>query len=199
MVKYFTPTEVSLHNSRTDIWVSYLDDDLIKPILAAAGTDISHWFDPKTGDLKTHIDPITLTRVPYTPHGRFLHVPPPYPTSDWPNDFVVPWWKDKRYQIGKLTKKARTIKITNALTRIEDIIEVCSEETMLAILDRYLQCNAHAASYTWKYANEVLDLDKTLEENGISDQDDMLEELLLNVDDFIPEILLYYNDDLTEA
>lgn len=24
MVKYYTPTEVSLHNSETDLWVSYL-------------------------------------------------------------------------------------------------------------------------------------------------------------------------------
>lgn len=77
--------------------------------------------------------------------------------------------------------------------------KVCSEETMLDILERYLECNAHAASYTWRYADEVLDMDKTLEENGIADKDDMLEELLLNVDKFIPEILLYYNDDLTEA
>ncbi|VDL59339.1 unnamed protein product [Hymenolepis diminuta] len=169
------------------------------PILTAGGTDISHWFDSKTGDLRSHIDPITFARVPYTPYGRFLHVPPPYPTSDWPNDFVVPWWKDKSYQIGKLTKKARTIKVINTLSLTEDIIEVCSEETMLDILERYLECNAHAASYTWRYADEVLDMDKTLEENGIADKDDMLEELLLNVDNFIPEILLYYNDDLTEA
>ena len=42
-------------------------------------------------------------------------------------------------------------------------------------------------------------MNKTLEENGIVDEDRLLEELLLNVDDFIPEILLYYNDDLTEA
>lgn len=70
---------------------------------------------------------------------------------------------------------------------------------MLEILARYMSCNSHAASYTWKYADEVLDMNKTLEENGIPDQDAMLEDLFLNVDDFIPEILLYYNDDLTEA
>jgi len=26
--------------------------DLVQPIADAAGTDISHWFDPKTGDVK---------------------------------------------------------------------------------------------------------------------------------------------------
>lgn len=96
----------------------------MKPILAAAGTDISHWFDAKTGDVRTYIDPITHCRVPYTPYGRFLHIPPPYPTTDWRNDFVTPWWKDKSYLIGKLTKKTRTIRIVNTLARIEDTIDV---------------------------------------------------------------------------
>ncbi len=79
------------------------------------------------------------------------------------------------------------------------LFQVCCEETMTDILVRYLQCNAHAASYTWKFAKRCLDMEKTLEENGIPDEDAELEELLLNVDDFIPEIFLYYNDDLTEA
>lgn len=70
---------------------------------------------------------------------------------------------------------------------------------MLDILTRYLLCNAHAASYTWKYGQNVLDMNKTLTENGIPDEEELLEDLLLNVDDFIPELLLYYNDDLTEA
>lgn len=67
------------------------------------------------------------------------------------------------------------------------------------ILVRYLQDNAHAASYTWKFAKCVLDMEKTLCENGIPDQDGELEELLLNTRDFIPELFLYFNDDLTEA
>lgn len=214
--------------------------------MAAGGTDISHWFDSKTGDLRTHIDPVTFVRVPYTPCGRFLHVPPPYPTSDWRNDFITPWWQDKSHMIGCLTKKARTIRVINTLSRDESNFEVihysatlsiksemiinqtsfffifkikyrlkfnqlgkiqlvqfatqvCSEDTMLDILSRYLPWNAHAASYTWKHAGDVLDMNKTLEENGIKDEDSLLEELLLNVDDFIPELLLYYNDDLTEA
>jgi len=32
--------------------------------------------------------------------------------------------------------------------------QVCSEETMIEILNRYLLYNTHAASYTWKYNGE---------------------------------------------
>lgn len=82
---FYTPNEVSLHNTLKDIWVSYLGkvydltplceeyagkkkvkksmlavglrcscflgDLLLKPIIASAGKDISHWFDKKTGDV----------------------------------------------------------------------------------------------------------------------------------------------------
>jgi hypothetical protein len=52
--------------------------------------------------------------------------------------------------------------------------QVPSEEVIREIRDRYLDYNWHASSYTWKvllpkdgdHAFTVLDLDKTLEENG---------------------------------
>jgi cytochrome b involved in lipid metabolism len=63
---YFTPAEVAVHNTHTDCWVSFLgrvfdltnvvaDNEgiLTQPIVAAAGADISHWFDSKTGDVRT--------------------------------------------------------------------------------------------------------------------------------------------------
>ena len=31
-------------------------NELIAPILAVAGQDISHWFNSRTGDIKTHVD-----------------------------------------------------------------------------------------------------------------------------------------------
>ena len=34
---------------------------LCVPLIEAAGTDISHWFDPKTKDPKTFVDPCKLT------------------------------------------------------------------------------------------------------------------------------------------
>ena len=68
--RYYTPNEVALHNTPSDLWVSFLgkvydltdlvkanlDNDLIAPILAVAGQDISQWFNARTGDIKTHFD-----------------------------------------------------------------------------------------------------------------------------------------------
>ena len=60
--RYYTPSEVSRHNQHNDCWVSFfygvydmtklLSDNQAKqgalcvPIAKAAGTDITHWFDP---------------------------------------------------------------------------------------------------------------------------------------------------------
>ena len=60
--RYYTPKEVALHNTAADVWVSLFDKvyDLTllinknhtsaesDPIVLAAGTDISHWFDAAT-------------------------------------------------------------------------------------------------------------------------------------------------------
>ena len=35
--------------------------------------------------------------------------------------------------------------------KINNLLKVCTEETMKEILKRYLLHNAHASSYTWKY------------------------------------------------
>lgn len=79
-----------------------------------------------------------------------------------------------------------------------DCPQVCVEENMWEILRRYLPYNAHAASYTWKYDGVPLDMDKNLEQNQIPDEDEEFYELNLDGDMFIPAILLYFNDDLTE-
>lgn len=50
----------------------------------------------------------------------------------------MPWWKDSQYIIGKLTKKTMKIKITNMLTRKDDIIKICQEETISDIKNRYM-------------------------------------------------------------
>jgi hypothetical protein len=211
--KYLTPSEVCIHNTADDCWVSFLGkvydltllcekykgDVLLKPILQAAGQDISHWFNPKTKDIRTHVDPVTQCTIPYTPHGRFVHIAPPYPSSDWANDFGRPWWKDDSYCIGVLSKKTRRIRIVNTLTSQEHVIEVCSEETINEILQRYLIYNSHAASYTWKYNGVNVNMDKTLEDNGITDQDEQFYQLRMNDDEFLHSLHIYFNDDLTEA
>ncbi len=70
---------------------------------------------------------------------------------------------------------------------------------MFEILKRYLTYNAHASSYTWKYESQVLDMHKTLTENGIDDDDQEFYTLRMREDQYLQSVILYYNDDLTEA
>ena len=70
---------------------------------------------------------------------------------------------------------------------------------MNEILDRYLEFNSHAASYTWKRLGKVLDMSQTLHGNGIYDEREELIGLGLKTDEYIPAIHLYFNDDLTIA
>ena len=83
--------------------------------------------------LKTHIDPVTGCRVPYSPMGRFIDVPPPCPRSDWANDFGLPWWKNDKYCIGNLSQKTRRLRIINTLTLQEQTIEVCDSYLLIFI------------------------------------------------------------------
>jgi len=199
-----------MHNTEDDCWVSALGKvldlsqvtahyrgALTQPIVRAAGTDISHWFDKQTGDIKKCIDPKTGLEQYYTPHGRFVHVPPSVVTTQLDNDYDLPWWLDPTYVIGELTSRTRLIRIINTLNHHEVALEVCSEETLNEIQNRYLEFNAHAASYTWKRMTEALDMDKTLEENGIPDESEEFEDLGLPDDYYIPAIHIYFNDDLT--
>lgn len=80
---------------------------------------------------------------------------------------------------------------------------------MSEILDRYLDYNSNANSYTWKILDagefRPLDMTKTLLENGvnnyiytlqISDEADEFEFLEIERGYYYPIIHLYYNDDL---
>jgi len=147
------------------------------------------------------LDPTTGVNWYDCPMGRYLHIPPLMPDSDWdPTSFKTPWWKDTQgLCIGKLSEKTRKIRVFNQLTKADDVIEVCSEETMNEILDRYLELNEHAASYTWKRLGRPLDMDKTMEENDIPDESEDFVDLNLDEDSYIPCVHIYYNDDLTVA
>ena len=216
MVKYFTREEIATHCSVDDCWVSVFDrvydlspllqEDrgaLALPIIEAAGSSISHWFNEKTGTYKTFMDPKRNIEMPYTPQGRFLHVPPPQPSDTDVVTADLPWWKDPRYIIGCLTKKTRPVRIVNMLTQCEDVVNACSEETINDIRDRYLQYNAHAKSYTWKALvhNDfaALTMTQTLEENGIPDESEKFFNLGMDDDFNVPSLHIYYNDDLTIA
>jgi len=135
--RYYTPAEVGAHNRFDDLWVSFFGKvcnltslvasnpgHLVTPIIEAAGTDISHWFDPVTKQVRTFIDPETEFEMPYTPMGVFLHCPPPRPTADWNSDIGTPWWKDKKLSIGQLTAKTRKITLFNMLTKQSTTLEV---------------------------------------------------------------------------
>uniref|UniRef100_A0A2K5PHW1 Cytochrome b5 domain containing 1 n=2 Tax=Platyrrhini TaxID=9479 RepID=A0A2K5PHW1_CEBIM len=76
--------------------------------------------------------------------------------------------------------------------------EVGVLESIWEILHRYLPYNAHAASYTWKYEGKNLNMDFTLEENGIRDEEEEFDYLNMDSTLHTPAILLYFNDDLTE-
>ncbi|KAM9335362.1 cytochrome b5 domain-containing protein 1 [Symphorus nematophorus] len=211
--RYFTPAEVSAHNTAADLWVSFLGkvcdltplmerhkgDVLLLPIMEFAGKDISSWFDPETKDVLKHVNPLTNCVKYYTPRGRFVHVPPACPRSDWASVIGPPWWKDERYEVGLLSAKTRWIRVVNTLTSQEQRLEVCSEETLDEILQRYLNYNSHARSYTWKHDGVNLDMSRTLSENNVPNEDDELEQLRLDPDLFTPAVLLHFNDDLTEG
>ena len=77
-------------------------------------------------------------------------------------------------------------------------MEVCAEETLSEILERYKPYNAHARSYTWKYFGVNMDMQKTLEENGVEDESENFYELGMDEDQYLPPITLHFNDDLTE-
>jgi len=154
--------------------------------------------------VRTYIDPETELEVPFTPMGEFLHLPPAVPTANWSNNFGTPWWKEKAYQIGKLTERTRKINLHNVLTDTVTELEVCCEETLEEIQRRYLKYNKHAASYTWKRTDQhavgrLLSMRETLDANGIPDDSLAFDALNIDQNAFIPTIHLYFSDDLTEA
>jgi hypothetical protein len=95
------------------------------------------------------------------------------------------------------------VKVTNMLTHSDHVIKVCKEETLNDIQKRYFEYNKNASSYTWKIMNPSgqlvsLKLNLTLEENGITNESDEFIKLNMDEDLYLPNLLLYYNDDLNE-
>lgn len=209
--RYYMPSEVAQHNTPEDCWLSWfgevydispiLEDNKgidTKPFVDSAGQDITHWFDPETRNLRERFGD-DLVRLSFTPLGDVLHKPPAEPRSNWANDFAEPWWRDTTFRIASLSQKQRQIRIVNTLTHQEHVITVCVEETCGEILERYLDYNKHAGSYTWKRLGNILDMNLTLDENGVVDESEALTELGLPDDYYVPALHLYFNDDLTIA
>ena len=136
--RFYLPQEVATHTTANDCWVSLFDgvydltrlisensdDPLCDPIVLAAGTDITHWFDPQTKDPKTYVNPVSNEKEFLCPMGRFLHVPPKGADVTVKDEavveYAVPWWQDpEKYSIGRLTTLVRRIMIVNTLTKDE--------------------------------------------------------------------------------
>jgi hypothetical protein len=207
---YYSAAEVAEHNVMADCWVSFFGKVydltslveehkgvLAQPILKHAGQDISNWFDPRSKEPKTYMHPELGIEVPFCPHGRYVHIPPDEPTADLETSTDLPWWRDLKYLVGKLSAKSRKIKIVNVLTKQEDLVNVCAEETCAEIRNRYLKYNSHALSYTWKRLGRCLDMNKTLEENGVKDESEEFAKLGMDPEEHIPALHIYFNDDLT--
>lgn len=84
------------------------------------------------------------------------------------------------------------------------------EETLREIRTRYAEYNWHSESYAWRVLRRDpdgdrelkfvdVDLDKTLEENGVVDDAETFEALSIPSDAAMPVIHLYFKDDLTSA
>ncbi|KAG8236761.1 hypothetical protein J437_LFUL015826, partial [Ladona fulva] len=135
LASYFTPYEVALHNSKDDLWVSYLGRvydltslvkefyglDAIKPIVAHSGKDITEWF--QSSEVEEHIHPVTFCRTPCRFHGGLLHTGPVAPCVFWKPINKVPWWKNSNYMVGHMTECSRRVRIVNVLTDHVDIIQ----------------------------------------------------------------------------
>ena len=125
---FYTPSEVHTHNTSDNCWVSFFHEvyDLTQliqdnihlpeciPLIKAAGTDITHWMDSVSHEPNMELDLQTQTVWYCTPMGRYLHVPPMMPDSEWdPTSFKGPWWRDRGLCIGRLSEKTRKIRIVN--------------------------------------------------------------------------------------
>lgn len=114
-MSFYTEKEVAQHCYHDDCWVTIFGkvfnltklieenrgNELAVPIIKYAGKSVSHWFNKKTGELKTYMDPEREdTELPYAPDGRFLHVPPKDPK--YFEMVKLPWWKNDSYIVGQV-------------------------------------------------------------------------------------------------
>lgn len=84
------------------------------------------------------------------------------------------WWHDKKNIIGKITCIERRVRILNTLTRKIIFMNVCEEDTINMIKQKYLKrFNRDAHKYVWRKTGPhddnsgCLFMDKTLTQNQI--------------------------------
>ncbi len=91
----------------------HIKEKEVTPLVEAAGTDISGWFDYKTKQPRTCVDPASGATVYYCPQGRFLQLPRTPAEQD---PLLTPWWLKHELSIGELTYKSRWVRVVNVLT-----------------------------------------------------------------------------------
>lgn len=104
-----------------------------------------------------YVDPLTHCVRYYTPRGRFVHVPPASPCCDWASDINRPWWRDERYEVGRLSTKTRWIRVVNTLSSQEQRLEV--------------SCHTHLTCCPWKLHLELRPPPKKVYKMFLGDED----------------------------
>ncbi|CAK9236499.1 unnamed protein product [Sphagnum tenellum] len=221
---WYTAAEVGTHCTIADCWISIQGivydltsllpknpEFLNELIVRNAGKDVSHWFEPRsflTDELQVvmYFHPVMRINTFYTPLGRFTHIPPLDPRTDYAMDYEKPWWQDPAYIIGRLSYQTRLIRIKNVLLDHTYTMEVPCEESISEILIRYADNNAHAMSYEWKAildfkskAFSLLDMGQCLSDNGVINESKDFGEAGMELDFLIPVLHVHYTDDLTVA
>ncbi|KAH8298212.1 hypothetical protein KR018_011029 [Drosophila ironensis] len=208
-MRYYLKDEVVCHNKKDDCWVvihrnvfdltPMLKDRTdhwnrnLDYLMAHAGKDLTHFFH-ENGEPRTEISSSTgRPRVLFPP---ILEVA----ISEFSKTRGTMWSQDSFYHVGRVTRRPRLIRLINVLTGTTQYMTVCNEDSIFDIQQKYKQrYNHHAGSYEWrKFSNggktpSVLDLNGTLDENGLTDDEDSTVELPP------PSIWLYYTDDITIA
>ena len=100
--------------------------------------------------------------------------------------------------MGRLASSVRDVRLVNTLTGQDDTMEVAGEETVADIKRRWIADYGGGSGYVLKVRGQVLELNKTLEQNGMVDERGEMEELGMNCRDFIPVIHLYFDDQVGE-
>uniref|UniRef100_A0A674BK57 Cytochrome b5 domain containing 1 n=1 Tax=Salmo trutta TaxID=8032 RepID=A0A674BK57_SALTR len=187
--KYFTPNEVSFHNTMPwrlvgvilvydlTLLVNYFKGELLDEF------DISHWFELKTTFIRAHLNPLSDCMMYYTPRGSSVHMSSPCSSTDWTNDFGQPWWRDTQYEVGLFCQDHQHPHIPGAYA---------GGQISLFRLGR-MSCIDHKKLHvsTWKHNCVNRDISRTLEENGILDKDEDFYSGRMDRDLFSQSIGLY--------
>ncbi|XP_028338957.1 cytochrome b5 domain-containing protein 1 isoform X3 [Physeter macrocephalus] len=168
--RYFTPAEVAQHNQPEDLWVSYLGNVYDLTPLAQEYKGKGHTLGQRRGCVWGVLGSwmASIDGSCSFPGDLLLK-----PIVEVAGQDISHWFDPDTRDVGAL-------------------------ESMWEILHRYLLYNAHAASYTWKYEGKSLNMDYTLEENGIPDEEEEFDYLNMDSTLYTPAVLLYFSDDLTE-